>query len=199
MNTYANANSSYAYGVEFTIKNNIKKMLDITTNINLFNSIINGNNISSNLQNEMFSWFAKMNLNLRLPKSFSLQISGDYRSKAALQTGGGGWGGHGGMGGWGGPSSSAQGYTGERYSIDIALKKDIWNRKASFTFNVSDIFKTEKNITHTESPLFVQDSWRIRDQRFFRINFSYRFGKFDTSIFRRKNTRIATDGMEMGM
>lgn len=199
MNTYANANSSYAYGIEFTIKNNIKKFVDITTNVNLFNSIINGNNITANLENEMFSWFAKMNLNFKLPKSFSVQLSGDYRSKAALQMGGGGWGGHGGMGGWGGPSSSAQGYTGERYGVDIAVKKDFWNRKASLTFNVADVFKTEKNITHTESPLFVQDSWRIRDQRFFRFNFSYRFGKFDSSIFRRKNTRMNTEGMEMGM
>lgn len=196
MNTYANANSSYAYGIEFTLKNNIKKLVDITTNVNLFNSVINGNNIAANLENEMFSWFVKMNLNFRLPKSFSLQLTCDYRSKAALQMGGGGWGGH---GGWGGSSSTAQGYTGERYSIDIALKKDFWNRKASLTFNVSDVFKTEKNITHTESPLFVQDSWRIRDQRFFRVNFSYRFGKFDASIFRRKNTRMNTEGMEMGM
>jgi outer membrane cobalamin receptor len=197
MNTYANANSSYAYGLEFTFKNNIKKWIDITTNINLFNSIINGNNITANLENEMFSWFAKVNANFKLPKSFSLQLSGDYRSKAALQMGGGG--GHGGMGGWGGPSSSAQGYIGERYGIDIALKKDFWNRKASITLNVSDVFKTEKNINHTESPLFMQDSWRIRDQRFFRINFSYRFGKFDSSIFRRKNTRVNTEGMDMGM
>ncbi|MFN4234836.1 MAG: outer membrane beta-barrel protein [Bacteroidia bacterium] len=199
MNTYANANNSYAYGIELTIKNNIKKFIEVTTNINLFNSIINGNNIAANLENEMFSWFAKMNLNFRLPKNFSLQLSGDYRSKAALQMGGGGWGGHGGMGGWGGPSSSAQGYIGEKYSIDVAIKKDFWNRKASLTFNVSDVFKTEKNITHTESPLFIQDSWRIRDQRFFRVNFSYRFGKFDSSIFKRKNTRVNTDGMEMGM
>lgn len=199
MNTYANANNSYAYGIEFTLKNNIKKVVDVTTNINLFNSVINGSNIAANLENEMFSWFAKMNLNFRLPKSFSLQFTGDYRSKAALQMGGGGWGGHGGMGGWGGSSSSAQGYVGERYSIDIAVKKDFWNRKASLSLNVSDVFKTEKNITHTESPLFVQDSWRIRDQRFFRVNFSYRFGKFDSSIFRRKNTRVNTDGMEMGM
>jgi hypothetical protein len=35
---------------------------------------------------------------------------------------------------------------------------------------------------------------RIRDQQFFRINFSYRFGKFDVNLLRRKNNRMEDGG-----
>jgi hypothetical protein len=31
--------------------------------------------------------------------------------------------------------------------------------------------------------------YRIRDPQFVRIQFHYRFGKFDTSLFKRKNNR----------
>ncbi len=53
--------------------------------------------------------------------------------------------------------------------------------------------------TITESEYFYQRSTRLRDARLVRITFSYRFGKFDTSIFKRKNMKVNMDGMEMGM
>jgi hypothetical protein len=54
--------------------------------------------------------------------------------------------------------------------------------------------------THSESDFFIQDSTRKREQLFFRLTFSYRFGKFDVSLFKRKNMKMNTDGMQdMGM
>jgi len=32
-----------------------------------------------------------------------------------------------------------------------------------------------------------------------RLNFNYRFGKLDVSLFKRKNTRSGSDGMQEGM
>jgi hypothetical protein len=32
-----------------------------------------------------------------------------------------------------------------------------------------------------------------------RVNFSYRFGKVDASLFKRKNTKAGADGMQEGM
>jgi outer membrane receptor protein involved in Fe transport len=202
INTYANANSSYAYGLELTSKNSIKKWLDLTFNINFYNSVINGTNLQSNLTNEQFSYFAKTNLTFKLPKNISFQVSGDYQSKTSVpvSSGGGGGGNRGGGGGMmygGGATSTLQGYVKPNYGMDMALKYEfLKNKAASFTLNVSDVFKTKKNQTYSESPYFIQTTSRVRDQQFFRLTFSYRFGKFDASLFKRKNNKVNTDGME---
>jgi len=57
------------------------------------------------------------------------------------------------------------------------------------SLNVNDILKTRKQDIHSESFGFVQDALRRRDAQIFRLNFNYRFGKFDASLFKRKNTK----------
>lgn len=198
ISTYANTNSSTAYGVEFTLKNTFWKIVELTSNINLYNSILNAENIETDLQNEQFTYFIKENLNLKLPGNFTLQLNGSYQSRTAFDTesSGGGRGGRGG-GGWGGPSSTAQGYTIPVWYMDASVRKDFWNRKASLTLSVQDIFRSRKTGSHTESEgIFIQDTWRRRDPQLARLTFSYRFGKFDVSLFRRKNTRVESEGMD---
>ncbi|MBA3704538.1 MAG: TonB-dependent receptor [Bacteroidetes bacterium] len=202
INTYANANSSYAYGLELTSKNSIKKWLDISTNVNFYNSVIDGTNLQSGLSNEQFSYFGKMSLSFNLPKNFSVQVSGDYQSKTSVPVssggGGRGGGGGGGMNFGGGQGSTLQGYNKPNYGVDIAVKYEFMkNKVASLTLNCSDVFKTKKQQSYSESPYFIQTTSRTRDQQLFRLTFSYRFGKFDASLFKRKNTKINTDGIDM--
>jgi outer membrane receptor protein involved in Fe transport len=199
ISTYANTNSSQAYGVELTSKNTFWKILELTTNLNFYNSVLNAQNVESNLRNEQFTYFLKENVSLKLPKSFTIQLNGSYQSRTAFDTGGGGGGrgGYGGGGGWGGPSSTAQGYTIPVWYVDASVRKDFWKRTASLTLSVQDIFASRKTGSHTESTaIFIQDTWRRRDPQLARLTFSYRFGKFDISLFRRKNTRMETEGME---
>ena len=207
VNTFVNANSSQAYGFEATAKDPVSSWLDLTTNINIYNSSINGTNLSSDLNNSLWSFFAKMNANFKLPKNWSIQVSGDYRSKSILpqSSGGGGQGGGrpgGGMGGggFGGfTQTTAQGYINPAYGVDMAIRKDFMKEKrASLTLSVSDVFKTRVYSTHSESPYFVQDITRRRDWQVFRLNFAWRFGKFDVSLFKRKNIRSGMDGMQEG-
>jgi outer membrane receptor protein involved in Fe transport len=198
VSTFRNATSSYAYGLELTAQNNIQGWLDITSNFNAYQSVIDGKNIENNLTNEQFSWFAKLNLDFKLPKNFSLNVSGSYQSKMALQiTNSGGWGG----GYMGGTQNTAQGYVRPNYGVDAGIKYVfLKDKSASLTLNVSDIFKTRINDVHSESTFYTQDSWRKRDAQIFRLNFSYRFGKFDTSLFKRKNLQMNTDSMpDIGM
>ncbi len=199
ISTYANANSSYAYGVELTTQNAITKWFDLSFNINAYNSFINGTNLIENLSNKQFSWFTKINSTFKLPKNFTLQLSGDYRSKTALQVGGnsqGRFGGGGGMGGggggyFGGTTTTAQGYSLPTYSIDASLKFEFMkNKAASLSFSISDIFKTKKNTTYSSSAFFTQTVDRRRDAQVFKLNFNYRFGKFDVSLFKRKNMNM---------
>lgn len=199
INTYLNANSSYAYGAEVTMKYSFSRQAEVTLNVNAYNAIINGENIESDLSNEQFTWFAKMNTNVKLPKNFSFQITGEYRSESALNVSSGdsrGGRGGGGGGSWGGGSqSSIQGFNKPNYEVDFSLKKEFLKDKAaSVTFSISDVFGTDKNETFSESLYFTQNNLRQRDPRVMRLNFSYRFGKFDVSLFKRKNTRIEDTG-----
>ena len=201
--SYANANRSYTYGLEITAKDKITKWWDITTNINLFQSTIKAGNITGGNNTSQFSWFAKLNNSFKLPKSFSIQLSANYQAKTLLsQSGGGGnfRGGGGGMFFGGGNIPSAQGYIKPFGEVEIAIKKEfLKNNAASVTLQVSDIFRTRVNATHSESVYFVQDYARLRDPQVFRLSFNWKFGKVDVSLFKRKNMRGDSENMQNSM
>lgn len=201
VSTFQNANASTAYGVEFTLKNTLWKVLELTTNLNFYNSIVDATNVQAGLENEQFTYFLKENLSLKLPKSFTVQLNGSFQSRTAFDTGassggGRGGGGHGGGGGWGGPTNTAQGYTIPVWFVDFSLRKDLWKRTGSLTLSVQDIFRSRRTGSYSGSSFFIQETWRRRDPQLARLTFSYRFGKFDVSLFKRKNTRVETEGGE---
>jgi outer membrane receptor protein involved in Fe transport len=209
INTYINANNSTTYGIELTNRMTVAKWWDNTLNFNLFNVTLNANDPTgktATIKNQRTSWFAKMNNTFKMSKTVSLQFSGEYNAKTVLpQEGGrgGGMGGRGGGGGMmygGGPSSTAQGYINPRYGFDAALRKDFsWKggNTASLTLSINDIFRTMVYSTYSESSILNQTSERRRDPQIVRLNFNYRFGKFDVTLFKRKNTRSEESGTDM--
>jgi outer membrane receptor protein involved in Fe transport len=205
--SYINANSASTYGIELTDKHPITKWWDLTANINIFNSNINATIPGQTVDNSLVSWFGKLNNNFKLPKGWSIQLSGDYYAKSILpqSSSGGNTGGRGGGGGgmmWGGgQQGSAQGYILPRYSVDAAIRKD-WTWKngqsGSLTLGMNDVFRTQLYKTYSESTYFSQNTERRRDPQVLRLNFSYRFGKFDLTLFKRKNTKAdQTGGLDM--
>jgi outer membrane receptor protein involved in Fe transport len=198
VSTYVNANNSVAYGTEFTLKNTFLKSFELVSNLNMYNAVVDATNVEANLRNSQFTWFIKENLTARLPKSLTLQLSGSYQSRTAFALGGGSRG-LGGGGGWhGGPSSTAQGYTLPVWFVDFSLRKDLFDRAATVTLSVSDIFRSRIRGSRSEGDFFVQEQWSRRDPQFVSLNFSWRFGKFDASLFKRKNTKFNSEGMDMG-
>ncbi|MEP7319707.1 MAG: outer membrane beta-barrel protein, partial [Panacibacter sp.] len=187
VNTYINANSSYSAGAEFTATNYIKKWWDISTNINIYNSKINTDNIDGTSQDALWSWFGKFNSNFKLPAKFTMQLTAIYQSKTNLPVNSGG-GGFGGPGGFGQAQSASQGYIKPFWGMDLAIKKSfLKNDAASVSLSVNDIFRTRNTNQYSQSEYFIQNYNRIRDPQMFRLNFSYRFGKMDISLFKRKN------------
>ena len=199
--TYVNAESSRSFGLEFTNKITFLKIWDMTLNLNLYNAKINGGDLQNQISSQRWSWFTKMNNNFKFKKGYSLQLSGDYQTKTVLPAGSGGGGRGGGGGFFGGSVTSAQGYINPRYSFDIAIKKD-WTWKggnsASLTLAMNDFLRTQVSSSYSASDYFTQTSIRRRDPQVLRLNFNYRFGKFDASLFKRKNTKAdATGGADM--
>lgn len=214
INTFINANYALAYGLEVTSRNPVTKWLDLTTNLNFYNSRINTDNIQTTPIDPLWSFFGKLNAAFKLPKNWSIQLSGDYQSRSIQPQGGGGggWGGGGGGGrgggrggggggGWGGfTQTTAQGYVKPNYAVDFAVRKEFMkDKKASVSLSINDIFKTRRFANFAEADFFIQEFERRQDWRVVRLNFNYRFGKFDMSLFKRKNIRSGMDGMQEGM
>lgn len=204
VNSYINANSSYVTGLELIGKNKITRWWDLTSNLNLYTSKINISDPNQPKQDQFVSWFGKLNNTFKLPKNFTVQLSGDYQSKTILPPGGSNSNNNRGFGGMFGAPTASQGYVRANYGVDAAVKFEfLKNKQASISLNVNDIFRTRRQDIHSESAYFVQDAFRRRDPQVFRLNFNWRFGKFDASLFKRKNMKNQNDNgmdnMNMGM
>lgn len=199
ISTFINANSSRSYGAELTSQNTLTKWWDMNTNVNIYNSEINTDNITGTSQDAIWSWFAKTNNNFKLPKNFTVQLSGTYQSKTNLPVNQGG--GFGPGGGFGGPTqSAAQGYIEANYGVDMAVKKSFLKANAaSVTLSVNDIFRTRKYEQYSESDFFIQNNYRLGDAPMFRLNFALRFGQMDMSLFKRKNMKGEAEGTQGAM
>ncbi|HVU57032.1 MAG TPA: outer membrane beta-barrel protein [Puia sp.] len=202
--TFINAKSSFVGGLELIGRNSITKWWDITSNINIFTSKINTIDTGSfaiPTVGQTYSWFGKINNTFKLPKNFTLQLTGDFTSKTVLPPGGSASSGGGGGRGFGQTvSGSAQGYSRPTGGVDAALKYEFMkNKAASLTLSVSDIFRTRVYDVYTSSSYFTQEANRRRDPQFFRLQFNWRFGKFDMSLFKRKNMRGEMESIQGGM
>ncbi|MGC4100812.1 outer membrane beta-barrel protein [Ferruginibacter sp.] len=197
INTYINANSSYAAGAEATVMNNLTKWWDISTNLNVYNSKVNTSNVTTTQQDALWSLFGKFNSNFKLPSNYAIQFTTTYQSKTNLPVSSGNT--------MGGPpmmqsQSSSQGYIKPSWGMDLAVKKSfLKNNAASVSLSVTDIFRTRINTQYSYSDYFTQTYSRLRDPQMFKLNFTYRFGKLDASLFKRKSNggdNNATEGMQ---
>lgn len=191
VSSYANANNSYAYGVEFTMRNTFfDRKLEFTHNINAYNSRVDGSNIEAGLIADQFTWFVKENVNITLPWSMRLQLTGEYQSPAAFSPSSG-------RSHWRGVTNTAQGYRISYWYADAALSKRFFNNKVNASLAISDIFATRIRGQVSDSDFFYQESESIGNPRLVRFNVSWNFGKPDMSLFKRKNMNFNTNGMDM--
>ncbi|MGF2414241.1 MAG: TonB-dependent receptor domain-containing protein, partial [Ferruginibacter sp.] len=122
--SYANASNSFTYGLELTLRDKFVSWWDLSTNFNLYKTDLKAGNIPGTVDQSQVSWFAKINNSFKLPKNYSIQLSGDYQAKTILpasSSGGGMGGGRGGGmmgGGFGQSQPGAQGYIKPNYGVD---------------------------------------------------------------------------------
>lgn len=196
--TYQNASSSDVYGLDLTERQTITKWLDFMFNTIIYDSKINASNLVGLSNEDQFSYFAKINVNIKLPYSFSVQLNGDYQSKTIVppNSNSGGR-----FGGFGQPVSTANGYIKPIGGFDWAIKKDMFKNKVSVIFNMQDVFRTRINDAVSISQYQDLEYSRLRDPQFCRLTVSWKFGKMDMSLFKKKNMKTDQDsggGDQMG-
>lgn len=174
LNTFINANSNNSLGLELTLQQKFSPVFDVTPSISMSYRKVNAEVKDLNLSNEGFDWQAKMQVNYKIKadkessafNNLSFQLDGRYRS----------------------PRVIPQGKRLEEYSIDLALRKDLFkNQRGSFVFSVNDLLNTNNNGVIYDTPSFYQESysrWRIRT---FRLTFTYKFGDANFQMFKKNN------------
>jgi len=188
VNTWINANYSQTVGGELTAVNTITNWFDVTTNVNVYNSYINITNANTTSQPALWSWFGKINANFKLPWKLKMQVTGFYQSKSNLPVNSGAGTQGGGPGGNAGVQSASQGYISAFWAVDAAISRSfLKNDAASISVSMADIFRSRWTDQYSESEFFNQQYNRIRDPQLVKVNFTYRFGKLDVSVFKRKN------------
>jgi outer membrane receptor protein involved in Fe transport len=165
--TFINGKYEDRYGLDNTLKLALGKQVDFTTNFNLFNVAI----VTETTNNSGWAYNGKGNLNIKLPKSFSVQLNGNYESDRIIP----------------------QGYRKATAFMDFAVKKSFFGGAANITFSVNDVFDSRKEVTTYLFPKYYQENMRRRDLRYFKLSLQMPFGKMDASIFKR-----AKEGRKQG-
>ena len=157
LSTFENANYSNTYGAELIVRIPIVKWWNATTNFNLFQTDINADNLSDGLSNSGFSWFAKLNSDMKLMSNYTLQLTGNYNAANVV----------------------AQGRVLPSGGMDAAIKRDFFKHNAgTLVLSVSDIFNTQRTRIDTYSQgVFFQDAITKPETRVLKISFTYSFGK----------------------
>jgi len=174
--TFVNLNSSKSYGLEFILKQDITKWWNTTLSANLFQTIIDANNIKAELQNDNASYLFKLISNIRIIKNLDIQFATNFN----------------------GPTATAQGLVKQIFSMDLGVKKEIF-KNAILSFNISDITDTRKIQITANDNNFYQEMSRKRVSQIATINFTYRIGKFTKNKKTRQEKLSGGGAEDMGM
>jgi outer membrane receptor protein involved in Fe transport len=168
MITFENMAKAESYGLEFVTSGNITKWLSLNGSVSYSNYKVSGSNSSGMaLDNSSDVWDGKLIMNFTFPNIFDFQFGYNYRGKMVTATGS----------------------MDPMQSLDLAVKKDFFNRRLSLTLRVSDALNTQKfAMQSSESDINIR-SVRRRDSRNAFLTLSYRFGT-DQQQQERKRKRV---------
>lgn len=147
-----NLNSENAMGFEFTSGYSFTDWWKLDVNFNFFHADIDGTNIVSTYKASTYSWFARQTSRFTLPKSFDIQIRGNYEA----------------------PQNTAQGRRKSLYYADLSMSKDVLKGRGTINFNILDIFNTRRVRSISEGVNFYTDSNFQSRRRQFNLTFNYR-------------------------
>jgi len=158
--TFQNISQTTSAGTEIVSKNNLFRLLDLTTTVNLYYYKLDGftyipmdgiDPVTGDGQ-EDFTWNVRMIANIKLPKAYTIQLNGNYNAKQV----------------------TAQGYRKANYSLDGGIRKSF--RELSVSINARDLLDSRKWASVTSGAGFEQVSENWFGGRQVGITLTYSFG-----------------------
>ena len=153
--TWVNLTSGKSYGIEIVGTYRPAKRVRLSANTNIYRSVIDGNNIETDLSNAGYLASGRVAINVGFAKDFDLQISSFFRSRGV----------------------SVQGTYAPIYSMDIALKKEVLKGKGAVTFRISDPLNTRDFEIDIDRPGLQQYFKFKRESRIAFLGFTYSLRK----------------------
>jgi outer membrane receptor for ferrienterochelin and colicin len=169
---WENMTSRNLSGFEFISKVNATKDFDFTFNLNLIHIQYNANPDYDIIERKDFAYNANLTANYRFTPTFSAQVRGEYNSSRVM----------------------AQGQMNAMKGMDLALKKDVFKKKASIMLNVRDVFNSRKMNGVTETSQLISNFEHRWMKRMVTLSLSYRFGSQDLN----KSKKKVSNTNEMG-
>lgn len=183
LNTFINASSENQWGAELTWQQKIGKSFDFTPTANFQYTKVNAKVNDIDLSNEGFNWEAKLTANYKITSRSPIFNKLSFQAMAEYES----------------PEVIPQGKRKARFNSDFALRKDfLKDNKGSLTFAINDVFNSLRYGTIYDTENFYQDSYRRRNVRSFRITFTYKFGKNDFNLFKKRGENGNGEGMQGG-
>ncbi len=180
--TFMNVAKSLSSGVELVMKNQICKILNLTTTANAYYYKLNGFTYDIDGQtvtgegNSNFTWNARMQASLMLPWDISFQVTGRYRSRQTV----------------------AQGYRKGNFRLNLGLRKSFLDRKLMLAINCRDVLNTGKFETYTSSETFTRYQKNWRSGRTVNFTLTYNFGNMKAKAPKKKVDNSANMSGEEG-
>ena len=150
--TWQNLNKGLNYGLEFIVDYQIARWWKMNLSINLYENMIEGTELLDNQDKNAFRASGKFSSFMTLPKDWTIQLSGQYRA----------------------PFMDLQTDMLASYWADLAVKKDIMQKRATISLRVGDVFCTGGfgHTTENEQMYRVMRSKRLSPS--VTIGFSYK-------------------------
>ncbi|MEO8512014.1 MAG: TonB-dependent receptor [Ignavibacteria bacterium] len=172
LTTFVNYNNSRTYGGELIMNLTPAKFVSFNTTLSYYRSEVDASNLGTGFSNNGDSWSARAMANFMLPADFNVQSSYFYSGKRI----------------------SAQGTFEPIQMLDLAVKKDFFDKKLSVTARVSDLLNQAKFRFSIFDPDFSEISERFRDSRTFFLGITYNFGQQDKKQNKKKKGNENNEG-----
>lgn len=166
LSTSQNITKSTNTGGELTLKNRFGSWFDLNTTASAYYYHLNDfdYDITDPLYHQTvhvsgkgesrFTWSLRMQGNVRLPKDWSIQATGNYRSREAI----------------------SQGYRSPSYGLDMGIRKSFLNKKLMLALNCRDVLNSRRFTQNSETPTFLQHNEFRRHSRKVNLTLTWNFG-----------------------
>jgi outer membrane receptor protein involved in Fe transport len=151
--TPQNFGNATTYGVEEILDWFPAKFWSVNTSLSLFDQKIDGNVVSTDVANEVVSWYGKMIHNFTLSKQSKLQIIGAYNA----------------------PTAMAQGTRMAVYNVDLGFQTKILKGKGGLGIVISDVFNMQSSGWDLSAANFALNRKMKVDTRAVFVTFAYSF------------------------
>lgn len=150
--TAQNLGNSVNSGLELIVDQQVNKWWKLNVSVNLYQSTIQGSSLLNVPSRSALRASGKFSSFMTLPHDWTIQLSAQYNA----------------------PSFDLQTDMFASYWADLAVKKDIWNRRATINLRISDVFATGGWGHLTDSPVMYRWTKSHRISPTFTIGFSYK-------------------------